>query len=101
MTDTPPQSDPQLIDEAPNWRQSAACRGMNAEMFHPFSERDFRLGESRAVCAGCPVRDECGEYGIAHEEFGVYGGLSENERRKIRRERQIRLESGAHGAVTG
>ena len=57
--------------DRPAWHQEAACRGMNTAMFIP------RHGESaaaaRAVCAGCPVRQECLEAGVADAELvGVW-----------------------------
>jgi hypothetical protein len=44
-------------------------------------------GAAKRVCKPCPLKDECGEWAIKHDEFGVWGGLSEKERRKIRKER--------------
>lgn len=69
-----------------SWRLRAACRGTDVHLFYP------GLGEStaeaKAVCAGCPVRSECLEYALdAREVFGIFGGTSERERRKIRRQR--------------
>jgi WhiB family redox-sensing transcriptional regulator len=70
------------ISERPRWQLHAACRGLDPEMFFP--ERGESLQPARAVCATCPVRVPCGEYGIS-EKFGVWGGMSERERRPRRR----------------
>lgn len=62
----------------------AACDGdiewMDAtfETAHP---------EMRRTCAACPIRNECGEWGIAHEPHGMWGGLTPYEREQIRNER--------------
>jgi WhiB family transcriptional regulator, redox-sensing transcriptional regulator len=70
------------------WQAEAVC----AEL--PEDEADAlffpRRGEStkaaRALCSGCPVRADCLEYAIANrEQFGIWGGTSERERRKLRR----------------
>ena len=41
--------------------------------------------QAKVICRKCPVKDECGEYGLKHESFGIYGGMSPNERRAARR----------------
>jgi WhiB family redox-sensing transcriptional regulator len=69
----------------PDWAADAACRGMT-DMF--FAERgdSGTIKRAKAVCAGCPVRDECLEYGL-HERFGIWGGLAPKERREPKRAR--------------
>lgn len=50
--------------------------------------RDASTEEAKAVCAGCAVREQCLEFALTNgEKFGIWGGLSERERRRIRRER--------------
>lgn len=72
-----------------DWQMHAACRGMESEkFFHPDGERgsrrDQREAEAKRVCAGCPVRLECAEHAIAvREPYGVWGGLTEDERESI------------------
>lgn len=71
----------------PTWRQRAACRGANTEMFFPGQGESTR--EAKAVCARCPVAAQCLEYAIdAREVHGIWGGRSEQERRAIRRKRR-------------
>lgn len=66
----------------------ANCRGCDPALFYP--ERGAPLGEARAVCRGCTVREECLEYALINgEKHGVFGGLSERERRRLRRARSI------------
>jgi WhiB family redox-sensing transcriptional regulator len=60
------------------------CRDLPADWFHP--DRGESTGEARAVCAACPVRPDCLQWAITNgERFGVWGGTSERERRRIRR----------------
>lgn len=67
-----------------SWRERAACRGCDPEMFFP--ERGANtVAQTKAVCAGCEVRDECLAENLG-ERVGVWGGLSERERRILRRD---------------
>lgn len=71
----------------PRWDDFANCRGVDPDLFFP--ERGASTQEAKEVCKGCVVRDECLEYALANgEKFGVWGGMSERERRRIRRERR-------------
>lgn len=78
-----------LLDEhRPAWWPRAACLGRRDEIDF-FPGRGHSTYAAKRVCAGCPVRVECLEYaletGIHH---GIWGGLSERERRRIRRRRR-------------
>lgn len=69
------------------WRQRAACRGVDPDIFFPVSEED--ADEAKAVCAVCSVREACLEYALAHRERdGVWGGATERERRRMIRQRR-------------
>ena len=75
-----------MIDlfDRPDWQIAAACRGVDPDLF--FTERGEKTSDAKAVCRGCPVREDCLEYAMANvEKFGVWGGLSERERRRLRR----------------
>jgi WhiB family transcriptional regulator, redox-sensing transcriptional regulator len=66
------------------WQQQGACWGTDPQLFFP--ERGGSSIEAKQTCRGCPVRLECLEYALRHhEKFGVWGGLSWPERRRIRR----------------
>ncbi|MGH9155025.1 MAG: WhiB family transcriptional regulator [Acidimicrobiales bacterium] len=72
------------------WRDKAACRASDPELFFPVgSTGTAALGEIRAakaLCAMCGVRDECLQFALeANQEAGVWGGTSEEERRRLRR----------------
>ena len=72
-----------------SWHQHAACRGEDPELFFPTGDTGpalFRLQEAKRVCAGCAVRSLCLEWAVlAGIDYGVWGGLSEDERRAFRR----------------
>jgi len=77
------------------WQERANCLGVDPDLFFP--ERGASTREAKSVCRGCDVRLECLEYALGHgEKFGIWGGLSERERRRVRRERAIaRRKTGA------
>lgn len=82
MTDfTPPTPDlPQ------DWKQHAACRGMDASLFFPERGDTAPVRAAQAVCRTCPVAEECLSYAMAlNEKFGIWGGTSERQRRAMRR----------------
>ena len=84
-----PDSDP----AARKWQSKANCLGVDPELFFP--ERGASTREAKEVCRGCVVQSDCLEYAIAHcEKFGIWGGLSERERRKVRRGRSIARRVG-------
>lgn len=69
------------------WRAQAACKDHpHPDIFHPRPNDLHMITEAKAVCAGCPVRAECAEYGMAFDH-GIWGGLTEAERRAIRPQR--------------
>lgn len=68
------------------WRAYAACTAHPEVDFFP--ERGHSTREAKAICATCPVKDACLEVALANgEKFGIWGGMSERERRRIRRDR--------------
>ena len=73
-----------------SFMQHAACRGMDPNMFHPEKGESLVYAKARAVCMGCPVRIDCAEYAIPQAScVGVWGGLSEQERRALRIKRGL------------
>lgn len=66
----------------------AACAGLDPNLMFP--ERGESTAEAKAVCAGCLVRAECLEFALVEViKHGLWGGTSERERRRLRRERGI------------
>lgn len=66
------------------WQDRALCAETDPEAFFP--EKGGSTREAKRICLGCEVKDECLEYALAHDErFGIWGGLSERERRRLKR----------------
>ncbi len=90
---TPPRQRPgrqQYAEQAGRaWRDRAACRDVDPERFFPTAEdgpdRHAQVTAAKAVCARCPVRAECLAEALARIPYGVAGGLTEHERRQLRR----------------
>jgi WhiB family redox-sensing transcriptional regulator len=67
------------------WQERALCAQTDPEAFFP--EKGGSTREAKKICGGCEVRAECLEYALAHDErFGIWGGMSERERRRLRRQ---------------
>lgn len=96
-----PSAEPVLLPlltvaaEPPTWRAHANCRDVDLALFYP--GRGEPAGPAKDVCAGCPVREQCLECGLL-ERFGVWGGASERERRRIRRQRSLAGHDDARAA---
>ena len=72
-------------DEGPlGWQERSLCAQTDPEAFFP--EKGGSTREAKKVCASCDVRSECLDYALENDErFGIWGGLSERERRKLKR----------------
>jgi WhiB family redox-sensing transcriptional regulator len=81
------------------WRDRAVCRDMNPELFFPVGTTGSALDQievARSICSQCEVTRECLEFAIAtNQESGVWGGLTEEERRPMRRA----FQNGDHSVV--
>jgi WhiB family redox-sensing transcriptional regulator len=74
-------------DPGLEWKQLGLCPQVDPDMWFP--ERGSSVKEAKRICRDCPVRAQCLEYALDNDErFGVWGGLSERERRKLKRARQ-------------
>src|ERR1700727_3950927 len=72
-----------LPDEA-SWQERALCSQTDPEAFFP--EKGGSTREAKKICVGCEVRGACREYALQNDErFGIWGGLSERERRRVKR----------------
>lgn len=70
------------------WQDYANCLGLDPDLFFP--ERGASTTEAKTVCRGCIVREECLEHALTQGvKFGIWGGMSERERRRIRRARAV------------
>lgn len=83
-----------------NEKETVACEGMDTNFFYPVGEanednkfaRDNVYPTLRKICANCDVLDKCRDWGIKHEDWGFWGGMSMYERRKYRKLHNIRLD---------
>ncbi len=67
-----------------SWQERALCAQTDPEAFFP--EKGGSTREAKKVCVSCEVRAECLEYALENDErFGIWGGLSERERRRLKR----------------
>lgn len=74
------------VEPEQDWHDAANCLGVDPDLFFP--ERGASTREAKEVCRGCEVRLDCLEFALQNgEKFGIWGGLSERERRRIRRQR--------------
>ena len=72
------------LPEEASWQERALCSQTDPEAFFP--EKGGSTREAKKICTGCEVRAECLEYALQHDErFGIWGGLSERERRRLKR----------------
>ena len=72
------------------WRRRAACRGEDPELFFPVGSAGSaalaQIAEAKKICARCPVRRACLVFAMAtRQEYGIWGGLTEDERSQLRR----------------
>jgi WhiB family redox-sensing transcriptional regulator len=74
----------QLADNPLAWQTDSLCAQTDPEAFFP--EKGGSTRDAKKICGSCEVRDHCLEYALENDErFGIWGGLSERERRKLRK----------------
>jgi WhiB family transcriptional regulator, redox-sensing transcriptional regulator len=85
VTEAPVAFEPEPLPATTDqWQDRALCAQTDPEAFFP--EKGGSTREAKKICLGCEVRNECLEYALAHDErFGIWGGLSERERRRLKR----------------
>jgi WhiB family redox-sensing transcriptional regulator len=83
VPDQPNILDEPAIDDE-QWQERALCAQTDPEAFFP--EKGGSTREAKRICLGCEVKDACLDYALANDErFGIWGGLSERERRRLKR----------------
>jgi WhiB family redox-sensing transcriptional regulator len=83
----PAFDEPGDLFESRAFMDLGSCRGLDPDLFFP--DRGSTVVPAKAVCTDCIVRDECLDYALDNNErFGVWGGTSERERRRLRRTRR-------------
>jgi WhiB family redox-sensing transcriptional regulator len=76
-------------DEGAGWRQSAVCAQVGPEVFFPAKGHSAK--PAKRICSGCSVRAECLAWALLHDEHGVWGGLTEAERRAVASRERLRV----------
>jgi WhiB family redox-sensing transcriptional regulator len=73
------------------WQREAACRGLGVEESRAifFPSRGESIDEAKAICRHCPVTQECLDFALANRCIGVWGGTTERQRRRLRRNQRI------------
>jgi WhiB family transcriptional regulator, redox-sensing transcriptional regulator len=88
------------IDPPGDWVGRATCRGVDPDLFFP--DRGGDVDRAKAICADCPVRDDCLDYALRWRiRFGIWGGLSERSRRRLVGEHRSRPRRPTPGHGTG
>jgi WhiB family redox-sensing transcriptional regulator len=80
----------------PRFYENPACAQVGGDFWFPEksdgSSNSVEMLMAKSICRSCPHQSECAEWGIQKERFGIWGGLSENERRNMRRANNIVLK---------
>lgn len=81
-----------IIRQAPHeeidWRNEGSCVGIGPELFFP--EKGQPTTVAKEICKDCVVRIECHQFAVENDErFGIWGGIGEQERRRLRRQRKL------------
>ncbi|MTE22749.1 WhiB family transcriptional regulator [Microbacterium sp. ZXX196] len=83
----PRRGDDEGDDGALSWQSEALCSQTDPEAFFP--EKGGSTRDAKRICDSCDVRAQCLEYALENDErFGIWGGLSERERRRLKRAQQ-------------
>lgn len=99
---------PQLEWNAPDWRNLAECLQYDGDLWFPLGDDPAVRGEpgrsqvaaAKAICAVCPARTACLDYAIeTRQEYGVWGGLDEDERRALKRKQDRQARALARQGV--
>jgi WhiB family transcriptional regulator, redox-sensing transcriptional regulator len=79
---------------AVNWRSSAACLSADPDLFFPISSTgpaERQIARAKVICAGCPVRVQCLDFALTHDQtHGIWGGTTAEDRQRDRRRRRRR-----------
>jgi WhiB family redox-sensing transcriptional regulator len=81
-----------------DWRSQGECLSADPDLFFPISatgSSGSQIAQAKAVCARCEVRQECMGFALDHGDMqGIWGGTTDDERRKLRRARTRRAARG-------
>lgn len=89
--------------ESIHWQNRAECRGEDPELFFPVGHTGpavFQIEEAKRVCRRCDVREQCLEWALENgQDYGVWGGMSEDDRRELKR-KSARIRSSVGKTAT-
>jgi len=75
-----------------DWLDDAACKGSESEIWfleaNHKAEDEWKIFAAKEICATCPVREPCLEHAIEYREWGIWGGTTDQERKRIRMHRR-------------
>jgi len=74
-----------------DWRKKANCKGSDIDLFYPEDDKSF--DKALEICKGCPVIDECRDYGLRNECYGVHGGLTPRQKTSQRKKLGIQINN--------
>jgi len=71
--------------------ERGACRNADPDLFFPNHDEDsyeYKMASrvAKSICESCPVKVECEEHAVRYEDYGIWGGLTPQERRRRRRD---------------
>lgn len=94
-----------MADLDTSFMRKAACRGMDPDLFMPLRGEMIKIRTAKAVCAECPVRVPCAEYGmqLSHrfDTYGIFGGYTRSERETMMRQRGMTMATWAGSNLVG
>ena len=90
-------------ENAVNWRSLAACLSADPDLFFPISSTgpaERQIARAKVICSGCPVRRECLEFAVTHDQtHGIWGGTTPQDRQRDRRRRRRRAAASAKRVI--
>ena len=94
---------PRSWDASIEWRREAACKDLDPNLFFPIGVTGpavDQIAAAKSICAQCSVSTACLDFAITtNQEFGVWGGTTEDERRVLRRQWRARIRRERAAAV--
>lgn len=80
----------------PRFYENPSCAEIGGDLFFPEKENsqfgNIEIAMAKKICRSCPHQSECADWGLRNERFGIWGGLTESDRRRGRRELNIKLK---------
>ena len=94
---------PRSWDASIAWRGDASCKDLDPNLFFPIGVTGpavDQIAAAKSICSDCPVRRECLDFAITtNQEFGVWGGTTEDERRILRRQWRAQMRRERQAAI--